>query len=105
MVNGHFLIDLNSMWTNNVHMKTASVRDLRNNFSTLETWLGEGEQISIEKRGQAIAILSPLSCGDQSRMPILPDFQARLKKLWGERVFSAEDIKTMRNEELEGEEG
>jgi antitoxin (DNA-binding transcriptional repressor) of toxin-antitoxin stability system len=34
-------------------MKTVTVRDLRNNFSKVESWLGEGEEIRIEKRGEA----------------------------------------------------
>ncbi len=36
------------MWTNYVHTKTVTVRDLRNNFSKVETWLGEGEKVIVE---------------------------------------------------------
>ena len=39
-------------------MKTASVRDLRNNFAMLEAWLLEGEEVCIEKRGKPIALLT-----------------------------------------------
>ena len=46
------------MWTQYVHMKSVTVRDLRNNFAKLEAWLGEGEQIQIRKRGQPIALLT-----------------------------------------------
>jgi len=92
------------MWTYIVHMKTVTVRDLRNNFSKLETWLGEGERIQIEKRGQPIAVLSaiPKKGGQLSKKP---DFAARLKRLWGKRVFSHEEVAAMRAAELEGEEG
>ena len=48
------------MWTDYVPMKTATVRELRNEFAKLEAWLGEGEEIRIEKRGEAIAILRPI---------------------------------------------
>ena len=85
-------------------MKTVTVRELRNSFSTLEVWLEEGEEIHIEKRGQLIGVLT----GWRSRvLPRLekPDFAARRKAIWGDRVFSAEQIAAMRADELEGEEG
>jgi antitoxin (DNA-binding transcriptional repressor) of toxin-antitoxin stability system len=75
-------------------MKTATVRDLRNNFGKLETWLAEGEEIQIEKRGEPIAVLSP-----PKRTFVKPDYQARRKRLWGDRVFSEEEVKAMREAE------
>ncbi len=93
------------MWTYHVHMKTATVRDLRNNFSKLEGWLAEGEEIRIEKRGQPVAKLTALSAEEGKREFVKPDFRARLQRLWGDRVFSAEDVKAMRDAEFEGEEG
>lgn len=97
-------LDVPTMWTHYVHMKTVTVRELRNNFSKLETWLREGEQIRIEKRGQPIAVLTaiPARRGKAVRKP---DFAARLKALWGERVFSQAEVATMRASELEGEQG
>jgi prevent-host-death family protein len=41
-------------------MKTATVRDLRNNFADLTKHLEWGEQITITRNGQPIATLSPL---------------------------------------------
>ena len=79
-------------------MKTATVRELRNEFAKLEAWLGEGEEIRIEKRGQAIAILSPVTA--KSRKIKTPDFEARRKAIWGDRIFSEEEIQAMREEEL-----
>lgn len=40
-------------------MKTATVRDLRNNFSRLSKWLERGESIEIVKRGKPFAELTP----------------------------------------------
>ena len=40
-------------------MKTATVRDLRNSYSTLLSWIGAGEEIVITQRGKAIARLIP----------------------------------------------
>ncbi len=42
-------------------MKTASVRDLRNHYTKLLTWIAAGEEIVITQRGKAIARLSPMS--------------------------------------------
>lgn len=41
------------------HMKTATVRDLRQNFPKIELWLAEGEPITITKRDKPVALLSP----------------------------------------------
>lgn len=40
-------------------MKTATVRDLRNRYTSLLSWIGAGEEIVITKRGKAIARLIP----------------------------------------------
>lgn len=85
-------------------MKTATLRDLRNNFSKMESWLGEGEEIRIEKRGQPIALLTPLKKPRKAGVP-KPDFMARMKAIWGDRVFSQEEVDAMRAYELEGEDG
>ncbi len=92
------------MWTYFVPMKTATVRELRNDFSKLEAWLGEGEQICIEKRGQPIAMLTPVDAGTVRKVK-MPDFAARRKAIWGDRVFSEEEVKAMRDAELEGDLG
>ena len=39
-------------------MKTATVRDLRLHFPTVEGWLAEGEQVAITKSGKRIALLT-----------------------------------------------
>ena len=85
-------------------MKTATVRDLRNSFSMLEAWLLEGEDIRIEKRGQPIGLLTAWR-SDVSVPPVKPDFAARRRAIWGDRVFSEGEVAAMRADELEGEEG
>jgi prevent-host-death family protein len=40
-------------------MKTATVRDLRNRYTSLLKWIGAGEEIVITQRGKAIARLVP----------------------------------------------
>ena len=85
-------------------MKTATVRELRNEFSKLEAWLGEGEEIRIEKRGELIAVLTPGRMAEPKPFK-MPDFAARQKAIFGDRVFSQEEVDEMRAYELEGEEG
>ncbi|MEX1114773.1 MAG: hypothetical protein WEB53_05960 [Akkermansiaceae bacterium] len=85
-------------------MRTVTVRDLRNNFSKVETWLGEGEEIRIEKRGKPIGFLSATSMSTKTEKPKV-DFMARLNEIWGERVFTEEEVRAMREAELEGDLG
>lgn len=40
-------------------MKTATVRDLRNHYTTLLRWISAGEEVLITQRGKVIARLSP----------------------------------------------
>jgi antitoxin (DNA-binding transcriptional repressor) of toxin-antitoxin stability system len=40
-------------------MKTASVRDLRNRYTSLLSWIGAGEDVVITRRGKVIARLVP----------------------------------------------
>ena len=85
-------------------MKTATVRDLRHNFAKIEAWLNEGEEICIEKRGEPIAKLSAMTSAGKEPLQ-MPDFAARRRAIWGDRVFSEEEVRQMREDELEGEEG
>ncbi|MCI0744173.1 MAG: hypothetical protein L0Y58_02105 [Verrucomicrobia subdivision 3 bacterium] len=40
-------------------MKTATVRDLRNNFSRVSRWIAKGETVQIVKRGRPFARVVP----------------------------------------------
>jgi antitoxin (DNA-binding transcriptional repressor) of toxin-antitoxin stability system len=40
-------------------MKTATVRDLRNNFATVAKWIEEGEPVTITRSGVVFATLAP----------------------------------------------
>jgi antitoxin (DNA-binding transcriptional repressor) of toxin-antitoxin stability system len=42
-------------------MKTATVRELRNNYTALLRWIDAGEEISISRRGRVVARLVPAS--------------------------------------------
>ncbi len=49
-------------------MKSATVRDLRNNFARLSKWLDQGETIEIIKRGRAVADLVPKNAGQRQSL-------------------------------------
>lgn len=70
----------------------------------LEAWLREGEEIRIEKRGQPIGVLTAWRPETQSS-PVKPDFAARRRAIWGDRVFTDAEVAAMRADELDGEEG
>ena len=77
-------------------MKRATVSDLRKNFSKIESWLGDGEEVRIERRGKPVALLTALHT-KQPTNPVLPDFAARRKAIWGERVFTDEEVCAMKD--------
>jgi antitoxin (DNA-binding transcriptional repressor) of toxin-antitoxin stability system len=85
-------------------MKIVNVRDVRNRFSALEAWVEEGEKIEIRKRGKPIAWLVPIPQSNGPK-PVKPDFAARRKAIWSHRVFTAAQVKEMRDAEIGGEGG
>ena len=69
-------------------MQSITLRQLRNTKQVKE-WLRAGTHIEVRERGEVIGDLVP-------RIPPKaavewPDFEARLKALWGDRVLTAVD--------------
>jgi antitoxin (DNA-binding transcriptional repressor) of toxin-antitoxin stability system len=67
-------------------MKTANVRQLRHAFGDVMEWINEGQRVKIVKKGKTIALLSPPPAA-ASKKVTLPDFQARRKRIFGNRVM------------------
>ncbi len=86
-------------------MKTATVADLRNHFRRVSSWIEHGETVQILKRGRAFAQLTAMERGSSHAPLVKPDIMAQLREVWGDRVFSMEEVQAMREAELEGEEG
>ena len=82
-------------------MRTATLTDLRRHFRRISAWIENGETVQILKRGKAFARLVPEVVAN----PAMSDFATRRKAIWGDRVFTPAEVKTMRDAELEGEEG
>ncbi len=80
-------------------MKTLTVRDLRYDFAKVEEWLADGEEIEITKHGKAVARLSPPG---RKQAPVFDadEHWRWLEETWGDRVFSAEEVREMREAEL-----
>ena len=78
-------------------MKTASVRELRQNFGNLLTWIEAGEQVQITKRRRVVARLVPEASTKRQRVK-MPDFAARLKKIHGHTVIPAKSAQAILNE-------
>jgi antitoxin (DNA-binding transcriptional repressor) of toxin-antitoxin stability system len=79
-----------------ITMKTATIRDLRYDFPKLEAWLAGGEEILITKHSKPVARLCAPSKAGKKHMPPLPDFRARLRKTWGDRFFTRQEVEEMR---------
>jgi antitoxin (DNA-binding transcriptional repressor) of toxin-antitoxin stability system len=67
------------------HMRKATVRDLRYDFKKVERLIHEGEEIAITKRQRVIARLVPEA---NLRAAAMPDFLARLKSIYGDKVLA-----------------
>ena len=67
-------------------MKTANVRQLRHAFGDVMDWIADGQQVEIVKKGKVIALLSPPPRQKQKKVK-LPDFEARRKRIFGDRVL------------------
>jgi len=67
-------------------MKTANVRQLRHDFGSVMDWIAEGQQVEIVKKGKVIALLSPPPPAEPKKFK-LPDFAARQKRIFGDRVL------------------
>lgn len=73
-------------------MKTATVRQLRHQFGTVLNWVEEGERVEISKRGKIIALLTPPPPPKPPRSRKRPDFAARLKRIYGDKVLRGDVI-------------
>jgi prevent-host-death family protein len=81
-------------------MQTLTVRDLRYDFGKVEAWLADGQEIEITKHGKPIARLSPPHTGDKVKKFDAEAHRRWLDETWGDRIFSAEEVREMREAEL-----
>ncbi len=66
------------------HMKTATIRQVRHDFSTVLAWVAEGEEVTVLNRTRPVARICPLRA--QPTAPVkMPDFAARAKAIFGDK--------------------
>jgi prevent-host-death family protein len=68
-------------------MKTASIREVRHDFSRILEWVASGEEVAITKRRETVARLLPAMRRHRARAK-MPDVTARLKKVFGRKMIS-----------------
>ena len=74
------------------HMKTASIREVRHDFSRILEWVSSGEEVAITKRRETVARLLPATRKKVIRVK-MPDVTARLQKVFGRKVISDKAMK------------
>ena len=66
-------------------MKTASIRELKHDTSTVLSWVESGEPVEIQRRGLPVAVLSRPA---RRKKAARPDFATRLKSIYGDRLLA-----------------
>jgi len=75
-------------------MKTVSVRDLRNRYTSVLRWVSAGEDVLITQRGKVIARLSP-ETAHGAQMVDWASSPEVLRDRSGDHVLSAEQSKKL----------
>jgi antitoxin (DNA-binding transcriptional repressor) of toxin-antitoxin stability system len=65
-------------------MKTATIRQVRNDLGTVLGWIKAGEEVTILKRRQPVARLLPPKPAASGKVQ-MPDFAGRVKRIFGQR--------------------
>lgn len=81
-------------------MKTATVRQLRNNFAEIAKWLRDGEEVVVTSRKKVIGRIIPEP--SEERTLRMPDFAARIRDQYPHPQISEEESTALR-QELRGE--
>lgn len=81
-------------------MKTATVRQLRNNFAQIAKWLEDGEEVVITMRKKVIGRIVPEP--SEGRALRMPDFATRIRQEYPHAQISEKASAALRRE-LRGE--
>lgn len=80
------MIDKSFVTHNCATMKTASIRELKHDTAAVLDWVGAGESVEVRRHGKLVAVMSPPSPAKKPSTS-RPDFAARLKAIYGDRVM------------------
>jgi antitoxin (DNA-binding transcriptional repressor) of toxin-antitoxin stability system len=78
-------------------MKTATVQEVGRDFPAILKLVESGEEVQVARDGQPVAVISPVTRKVQH-----PDYGARLKQTFGDKMIPAEESAAIR-ELLRGE--
>ena len=70
-------------------MPTMNMRELRDTRK-LKAWLRAGKTVELRDRDQVVGRIVPPA--EPTLVREWPDFEARAKKLFGDRIFNADDF-------------
>jgi prevent-host-death family protein len=73
-------------------MKTATVTEVDRNFLDILKSVESGEEVQVVREGKPVAVISPAP-----RSVRHPDYLARLKQTFGQKVISAEESMAIRD--------
>ena len=66
-------------------MKFTTIRELKHATTTVLSWVAGGESVEVRRRNEPVAILSPPK---RRTRVVRPDFAARLRSIYGDRVLA-----------------
>lgn len=70
-------------------MPSVNLRQLRDTRQ-LKAWLRAGETVELRERDEVLGEIRPVRPKAESKE--WPDFEARRKEMWGDRVFNNQEI-------------
>ncbi len=65
------------------HMKTATIRQVRHDFSSVLAWVGMGNEVTVLNRTRPVAKICPISKHIVNKKIAMPDFASRAKTIFG----------------------
>jgi antitoxin (DNA-binding transcriptional repressor) of toxin-antitoxin stability system len=74
-------------------MKTATVRDLRNNFARVSRWLAAGEKVQLTKRGVAVGTIVPGTAPKNAKGAPRKKFDLQEHRRWKEKTYRGKKFK------------
>jgi antitoxin (DNA-binding transcriptional repressor) of toxin-antitoxin stability system len=84
-------------------MKTATVRELRNNFAKISRWIKDGEKVDITSRGVSLARLVPTPPPrekNKKKLFDLVEHQKWMKEVYKGKVLKGNGVVLMREGSL-----
>jgi len=65
-------------------MKKTSIRELKHATSSVLALVSGGQSIEVTKHNRVVAVLTPPG---KAKKIVRPDFEARMKELWDDKVL------------------